>query len=79
MNSPYCAEVNAKESHSSWRTVFFELLEVAVFDLFHEGFSAEEVRPEIGSELPGHDGQLVVDHFRERNGATCRDEMQTPL
>jgi len=57
----------------------FELLEVAVFDLFHESLSAEEVVVETAGELPGHGDKLVVDHFRKRNGTAYGDEMHTPL
>lgn len=57
----------------------FELLEVAVFNLFHESFSAEEVGVEIRGELPGNHEDLVVDHLGKCNGAAYRDEMHAPL
>lgn len=55
------------------------MLEVAVFDLLHEGFALEKIRAEIGGELAGDDEELIVDHFRERDGAARGDEMRTPL
>jgi hypothetical protein len=59
--------------------IFFELLDVAVFDLLHEGFALENVALEIGGKLAGHDEKLIADDFRERNGATRRNQMRTPL
>jgi len=44
------------------------LLEVAVFDLLHEGFAFEKIGAEIGGELAGDDEKLIVDHLRERDG-----------
>jgi hypothetical protein len=52
------------QADASWRRrIFFELLDVAVLDLLHEGFALEEVALEIGSELTGNDEKLIVDHF----------------
>ena len=45
------------------RIIFALLLEVAFFDLLHEGFAPEEVALEIGGELAGHDEELIVDHL----------------
>ena len=59
--------------------VFFELLEVAVFDLLHEGLALEEIGVEIGGELARDDEKLIADHFRERDGAARGDEMRAPL
>ena len=56
-----------------------ELAEIAVFDLLHEGFALEEIALEVGSELAGDDEKLIVDHFRERDGAARGDEVRTPL
>jgi hypothetical protein len=39
----------------------FELLEVAVFDLLHEGLALQEVALEVGGELAGNDEELVGD------------------
>ena len=39
------------------------LLDVAVFDLLHEGFALKEVALEVGGELAGHDEKLILDHF----------------
>ena len=55
------------------------MLEVAVFDLLHEGFALEKIGAEIGGELAGDDEKLIVDHLRERDGAARGDEMRTPL
>ena len=50
--------------------IFFTLLlDVAVFDLLHEGFALEEVALKIGSELAGDDEKLVVDHLGDGDGA----------
>jgi hypothetical protein len=64
---------------SRGRGIFFELLEVAVFDLLHEGFAAENIGVEVGEELAGHDDKLIVDDFGKRNGAARGNEMRTPL
>ena len=64
---------------SGRRRIVFELLEIAVFDLLHEGFALEEVAVEIGGELARDDEELVVGHFGKRNGAARGDEMGTPL
>ena len=64
---------------SGRRRILFELLDVPVFDLLHEGFALEEVALKVGGELAGDHEKLVVCHFRERDGATGRNEMGTPL
>ena len=64
------------QADASWRRrIFFELLEIAVFDLLHEGFALEEVALEVGGELAGDAEELVVGNFGERDGATGRNEM----
>ena len=68
-----------REPDSLWRRIIFELLEVAVFDLFHKTFSAEKVGVKLSGELSGNHKKLVVDHFRKRNGAAYGDKMHTPL
>ena len=68
-----------KKEGSGRRRIVFELLDVAVFDLLHEGFALEEVVLKIGSELAGDDEELVVGHFGKRNGAARGNEMGTPL
>ena len=56
-----------------------ELLEVAVFDLLHEGFALEEVALERHGKLPGDDKKLIVGDFGIRDGAARGNEMRTPL
>ena len=69
------------QADSSWRgrIVFALLLDVAVFDLLHEGFALEEVALQVGGEQAGDDEELVVGHFGERDGAASGNEMRTPL
>ena len=59
--------------------IVFELAEVAVFELLHEGFALEDVALEIGGKLAGNDEKLVVDHSGERDGAAGGNEMRAPL
>jgi hypothetical protein len=59
--------------------IFFELLEVAVFDLLHEGFALENVALEIGGQLAGHDEKLIVDDFGKRDRASRGNQMRAPL
>lgn len=40
-----------------------ELLEVALLDLLHQGFAAEEIALQLGGDLAGHDEELVARHF----------------
>ena len=68
-----------KKEGSGRRRSVFELLEIAVFDLLHEGFALEEVGLKVGGELAGNDEKLVVGHFGERDGAAGGNEMGTPL
>ena len=51
------------------RIILALLLDVAVFDLLHEGFTLEEVALEVGGELAGNNEELVVGNFRKRDGA----------
>ena len=68
------------QKDASWRRgIVFELLDVAVFDLLHEGFAFEHIVLEIGGELTGHGYKLIVDDCGERNGAARRNKMRTPL
>jgi len=69
----------AKKEGSGRRRIVFELLEIAVFDLLHEGFALEEIALEVGGELARHDEELVVCHFGKRDWATRWNEMRTPL
>ena len=39
------------------------MLEVAVFDLLHEGFAAEKIGAQVGGELAGDHEKLIVDDF----------------
>ena len=64
---------------SGRRRIFFELLEVAVFELLHESFALEEVALEVSGKLAGDDEKLVVDDFGERDGAARGDEVGAPL
>jgi len=68
-----------KKEGSRRRRIVFELLEIAVFDLLHEGFALEEVALKIGEELAGDNEELVVGNFGERDGAAGGNEMGTPL
>src|SRR5467141_543096 len=68
-----------KKEGSRRRRVVFELLEIAVFDLLHEGFALEKVALKVGGELAGDDEKLVVCHFGKRDGAARGNEMGTPL
>src|SRR6266478_6391800 len=68
-----------KKEGSGRRRIVFELLEVAVFNLLHEGAALKEVALEIGGELAGNDEKLVVGHFGKRDGAAGWNEMRTPL
>ena len=52
-----------QRENSGLRGILFKLLNVALFDLLHEGFALEEVALEIGGELAGHDEKLIVDHL----------------
>ncbi len=60
-------------STSWWRQIFFELLDVAVFNLLHEGLALEEVALELSGELVGDDKELVAGHFGKRDGTACRN------
>src|SRR6266550_3813018 len=68
-----------KKEGAGRRRSVFELLEIAVFDLLHEGFALEEVALQVGGELAGDDEKLVVCHFGKRDRAACENEMRTPL
>jgi hypothetical protein len=67
------------QQRSGGRGIFFELPEVAVFDLLHEGFALEDVAVEVGGELAGHDEKLIVRDFGERDGAARGNKMRAPL
>ena len=68
------------QKDASWRRrIVFELLDVAVFNLLHEGFALEEVTLQIGGELAWHDKKLIVDDFGKRDGTARGDEMRAPL
>jgi hypothetical protein len=64
---------------SGRRGILFELLEVALLDLLHERFAAEEVALESGGELPGDDEKLVVNNLGKRNRTARRDQVRAPL
>src|SRR5713226_5792735 len=61
------------------RIFFALLLDVAVFDLLHEGFALEEVGLETRRELAGHDEELIVDHFRKKDGSAGGNQVCAPL
>ena len=69
------AALENQEDESRRGRIVFELLEVPVFDLLHEGFALEEVALEVGGELAGNDEKLVVGNFGERDGAAGGNEM----
>src|SRR6266852_8402918 len=82
MLTHYTRKVAALENQADalWRgRILFELLEVAVFDLLHEGFALEEIALEVGRELAGDDEKLIVHNFGERDGTAGGNEMRTPL
>ena len=62
-----------------FRISFFELLNVALFDLLHKGFAFEEVSAQVGGELLRDDKELVVGDLREGDGAARRNQMRSPL
>jgi len=62
-----------RAQESGMRGIFFELLEVAVFNLLHKGLTLEEIALEVGGELARDDEELVVGHFGKRDGATDRN------
>src|SRR5216684_5316578 len=66
------------EGSRRWR-FFFQLLDVPIFDLLHEGFALEEVGLETRRELAGHDEELIVDHFRKRDGSAGGNQVCAPL
>ena len=45
------------------RSTLLELLDVAVFNLFHECFSAEKIGVEVSHDLSRNHEQLVVNHL----------------
>ena len=76
-----------EEGNSKWKSadrasgsrIFFELLNVALLDLLHEGFALEEIFMEVGGELARHDDELIVNDFREGDRAARGDQMRAPL
>lgn len=50
-----------------------------MLDLPHERVAVEKVGFQLGRELPGHDGELVVNHLGKRNGPANGNEMLAPL
>jgi hypothetical protein len=73
------AAIRERRRESRGRRIIFELAQVAVFELLHEGFALEEIALEICGELAGHDKELVVDHFGKGDGAAGGNEMRAPL
>jgi len=59
--------------------MFFELLDVALLDLAHEIFAAEEIVVEEAGELARDDDELVVSSFAEGYGAARGNKMGAPL
>jgi len=59
--------------------MFFELLDVALLDLVHEFFAAEEIIVEEASELARDDDELIVSSFGEGDGAARGNKMSAPL
>ncbi len=61
------------------RIILALLLDVAVFDLLHEGFALEEVGLEARRELAGDDEELIVDHLGDGDGAAGGNQVCAPL
>jgi hypothetical protein len=64
---------------ASGSRIFFELLNVALLDLLHEGFALEEIIMEVGGELARHGEELIVNDFREGDRAARGDQVRAPL
>ena len=67
------------KNSSGRRRFILELLKVAVFNLFHEGFALEEKLLKLSGELARHYEKLVVNHFRKRDGPARGNQMRAPL
>jgi len=59
--------------------IFFELLEVASSICCMRALPLEEVGLKTRRELAGHDEELIVDHFRKRDGSAGGNEVCAPL
>ena len=59
--------------------ILFELLDVALLDFVHESVALKEIATQIGGELSRDDKKLIVCDFRERNRATCGNQVRAPL
>ena len=55
------ASQRTKESRRG--RILFEFLDVALFDLLHEGLALEDVTTKIGGKLPRHYENLIVRDF----------------
>ena len=55
------------------------MLDVTSLDLLHESFTFEEIALKIGGNLRRDGKKLIVNHFRDRNGAARRNQMRAPL
>jgi len=54
-------------------------MEVAVFDLLHEGFAFEEKAVETCAELARNDEELIVGDVAKGDGTAGGDKVSTPL
>src|SRR6266436_4449200 len=61
-----------------WR-VLLKLLEVALLDLLHHGFTAKQILSELRGDMAWHNDELISDHFRKRNRAARGNEVRAPL
>lgn len=59
--------------------MFFEPLDVSLFDLAHEFFAVEEIVVEHAGELARHDDKLIVSDFGQGDGAARGNKMTAPL
>ncbi len=64
---------------SGRRGILFELLDVVLFNLLHEGFAFEEVTVEFGGELTGDNEKLIVKDFGKRDRAARGNQVCAPL
>src|SRR5579863_583207 len=76
---PIACVVRANKECSGRRGICFQLFEVALLDLMHEGFAAEEIGFELRGNLAWDDEKLVANHLGKRDGAARGDEMRAPL
>ena len=54
-------------------------MDVALFDLLHEGLALKEVTTKISGKLPRHYENLIVCDFRKRNRTARGNQVRAPL